>query len=210
MRYLALALVLLCSGCAAPQFVAQVSVRHTIDTPFAGKRFAFQRTPEQSQSLLQQNVESQVGTALSQQGLRFADREQDADWLVALDYGVDDGKAVTRQVPVWGTVGYSVYYQRISTGQGVVLVPSYFPQTGIVGSVPVTDTVYTRFLNVDIFDRKPLAAGDFAKRYEGSASNQSAEREFDPALPWLIRALFQSFPGFSGTTSEVRFELPKK
>ncbi|GAA5787372.1 DUF4136 domain-containing protein [Chitiniphilus shinanonensis] len=210
MRWLALFLVLLCTGCAAPQFVAQVGVRHTIDTPFAGKRFAFQRAPEQTQSLLQQNVEAQVGSALSQQGLRLAERDQDADWLVALDYGVDDGKAVTRQVPVWGTVGYSVYYQRISTGQGVVLVPSYFPETGVVGSVPVTDTVYTRFLNVDIYDRQPLQQGDFAKRYEGRASNQSDQQDFDPALPWLIRALFQSFPGFSGTTREVRFDLPKK
>ncbi|WP_148716627.1 DUF4136 domain-containing protein [Chitinolyticbacter meiyuanensis] len=210
LRGLVVLLAVLLTACATPQFVAEVNVRHDLNEPFAGKRFAFQRGAGQSQSLLQREVEVRVGDALAAQGLIQVERDTDADWLVALDYGVDDGKTVVTQQPVWGTVGYSIYYQRISTGNGVVLVPSYFPETGIVGSVPVTDTVYTRHLAVDILDRLRLQDGGFAKRYEGRARNQADNPQFDPALPWLTQALFQFFPGFSGTTREVRFDLPQR
>ncbi|WP_255991242.1 DUF4136 domain-containing protein [Chitinolyticbacter albus] len=210
LRGLVVLLALLLTACATPQFVADVHVRHDLTEPFAGKRFTFQRGAAQSQSLLQREVETRVSDALAAQGLTPVEREADADWLVALDYGVDDGKTVVTQQPVWGTVGYGIYYQRINTGNGVVLVPSYFPETGIVGSVPVTHIVYTRHLSVDILDHQQLRDGGFAKRYEGSASNASSDNAFDPALPWLTQALFQFFPGFSGTTREVRFDLPQR
>ncbi|UXY15005.1 DUF4136 domain-containing protein [Chitiniphilus purpureus] len=209
MRRLALLSVLLATGCAAPQFVAQVSVRHMIDAPFQGKRFAFQRNEAQQQSLLQREVEQQVGAALAQQGLALVGAHE-ADWLVSLDYGSDKGRTVTRQQPLWGTVGYGVWYQRLDTAKGAVWVPRYYPESGIVGSVPISHTVYTHFLSMDIYDRRTLATGEFAKRYEGRATHAADEAALDPALPWLIRALFQSFPGFSGATREVRLLLPQK
>ncbi|MBB5189292.1 hypothetical protein HNQ50_000002 [Silvimonas terrae] len=198
------------AGCATPppEFVAQVTVRHTLASSVAGKQFAFTRQAPQSQSLLDHTAEQQVAQELANAGLVQADNPQRADWLVSLNYGVDNGQIVVTQEPVWGPVGYGVFYNWYSTPTGRVYVPAYYPQTGVVGTQSIQSTVYTRFLTVDISDRQLLEQGRFAKLYEGKALNRSDTQDIDTALPWLTRALFQSFPGFSGTTSTVRLLLP--
>lgn len=212
-RYSLVWLVLLLgvlAGCATqpPQFVAQVTVRHTLASDVAGKRFAFSHTVSQSQSLLDKTAEQDVADQLTVAGLIPADNPQQADWLVSLSYGVDNGQIVVTQEPVWGTVGYGVFYDWYSTPGGRVYVPRYYDQPGIVGTQSIQSTVFTRFLAVDITDRKLLEQGRFAKLYEGKAVNRSASQDLDWALPWLSRSLFQSFPGFSGTTNTVRLILP--
>ncbi|GGP28273.1 DUF4136 domain-containing protein [Silvimonas amylolytica] len=208
-----LALVLgLLAGCATrpPEFVAQVTIRHTLASAVAGKQFAFARPAPQSQSLLDQSVEQQVAQELSAVGLVQAESPQRADWLIALNYGVDNGQIVVTQEPVWGTVGYTPYYNWYPGPYGGrMYAPMWYPQPGIVGVQSVQNTVYTRFLSVDISDRQLLEQGRFAKLYEGKAVNHSESQDLDTALPWLTRALFQSFPGFSGTTTTVRLVLPQ-
>ncbi|GGP17513.1 DUF4136 domain-containing protein [Silvimonas iriomotensis] len=200
------------AGCATrpPEFVAQVTVRHTLASAVAGKQFAFARPAPQSQSLLDQAAEQQVAHELSAAGLVEADNAQHADWLVALNYGVDNGQIVVTQEPVWGTVGYASYYGWYPGPYGGrMFVPGWYAQPGIVGTQSIQSTVYTRFLTVDISDRVLLEQGRFAKLYEGKAINHSETQDLDAALPWLTRALFQSFPGFSGTTTTVRLILPQ-
>ena len=211
--YFSLLLILLAflAGCASvpPQFVAQITVRHTIASDMAGKRFLFAQTSNQTQSLLEQQVQAQVGSQLMAAGLLQAQTPADADWIVALTYGIDNGQVVVSQEPIWGTVGYDMYYGRMPLrGGGFYYVPQYFPQTGIVGSQPIQTTVYTSTLAVDISDRKLLQSGQFAKLYEGKALNKSVDQDLDWTLPWLSRALFLSFPGFSGQTTTVKLPLP--
>ncbi|MBM3116332.1 DUF4136 domain-containing protein [Jeongeupia naejangsanensis] len=209
MRALVLmALLALLAGCATspPTFNAEVSVRHQIASDVAGKRFAFKRDASQAQSLLQRQVEHDVAVALEGYGLTLDSNASRADWLVELAYGIDDGKTVTYNQPVWGTTYYT-YYRRVYSGNNYVIVPYYYPSTEVVGSQSVSEVVYTRYLAVDVFDRKALAGNEFAKLYEGEAKNRSASQQFDNALPYLTRALFQTFPGTAGTRT-VRLPLP--
>ena len=208
---LVFAVVALLAGCASapPQFIAQVTVRHDIASDVHGKRFLFAQTSSQTQSLLEKQVQSQVAAQLLAAGLVEASTTADADWVVALTYGIDNGQIVVSQEPIWGTVGYDMYYGRMPLrGGGYYYVPQYFPQTGIVGTQPIQTTVFTKTLAVDISDRKLLQSGQFAKLYEGRALNKSTDQDLDWALPWLSRALFQSFPGFSGQTTTVKLLLP--
>ncbi|GAB7129684.1 hypothetical protein JCM19000A_41920 [Silvimonas sp. JCM 19000] len=203
-----MALLVVLAGCAStpPQFVAQVTVRHNIASDVHGKRFLFAQTANQTQSLLEKQVQAQVANQLIMAGLQQAAVPADADWLVALSYGIDNGQVIVTQEPIWGPVGYDMYYGRY-LGGGYFYAPMFYPQTGIVGVQPVQTTIYTSTLAVDISDRRLLQNNQFAKLYEGKAIHRSQQQDLDWTLPLLARSLFQSFPGFSGQTSTVRIPL---
>jgi hypothetical protein len=220
---LLLAVVFL-AGCAAPSFVATVSVRHPLpplkSAPVASgaaaavqaamakpKAFVIESNASQAQSWAYSQFESELAGHLMQQGLIWQKDPQKADWLVRLDYQIDDGKNKSYQQPIWGTVGYSVSYQRVISGGSVVFIPRYYPETGIVGSQTVSETIFTREVFVDILDKRNLDKGEFAKLYEGRARNRSQNDELDAAVPYLIRSLFLPFPGPSGVSREVRIPL---
>jgi hypothetical protein len=209
LKLMVLAAVFL-TGCAAPQFAATVSVRHTLASSPAAQRFTFEHNASQVQSLAQRDFEEDVSAELMRKGYVYVPNMSAADWLVRLQYQVDGGKTITTQEPIWGTVGFSTYYRRVSTANGMVLVPYTRTENGIVGSRPVSDTVYNRQLSLDILDRKDLAAGRFAKLFEGKAVNRSSDDAIEPAVPWLIRAIFEQFPGVSGSTREVKIILPEQ
>ncbi|KPC51608.1 DUF4136 domain-containing protein [Amantichitinum ursilacus] len=204
-----IALLAVLAGCATtpPQFVAQVTVRHNIASDVHGKRFLFAQTANQTQSLLEKQVQAQVANQLIMAGLQQAAVPGDADWLVSLSYGVDNGQIIVTQEPIWGPVGYDVYYGRYPGYGGYFYSPMFYPQTGIVGMQPIQTTIYTSTLAVDISDRRLLQSNQFAKLYEGKAINRSQQQDLDWTLPWLARALLQSFPGFSGQTTTVRIPL---
>ncbi|WP_373976223.1 DUF4136 domain-containing protein [Chitinibacter sp. SCUT-21] len=171
------------------------------------KAFVIERSASQAQSLAHQQFEAELAQQLVEQGLIWQHDPKQADWLVRLDYQIDDGKNKSYQQPIWGTIGYSVSYQRVVSGGSVVFIPRYYPETGIVGSQTINETVYTREVFVDILDRKTLDKGEFAKLYEGRARNRSQNDELESAVPWLIRSLFMPFPGPSGVSREVRIPL---
>lgn len=214
------------AGCASPAFVSTVSVRYDFpagmfnaSAPAASgaaavqaamanaKTFAIEPNPAQIQSLAYHDFESELARNLVKQGLIWQQNPAQADWLVRFDYQIDDGKNQSYQYPIWGTVGYSVSYQRIISGGNVIFVPRYYPETGIVGTQTVNETIYTREVFVDIFDRKALDKDEFAKLYEGRARNRSQNDELDSAVPYLIQSLFLPFPGPSGVSREVRIPL---
>lgn len=219
-----LLLAVFLAGCAAPSFVATVSVRHQLPplkpTQVASgtaaavqaamakpKAFVIESNASQAQSLAYSQFESELAGHLMQQGLIWQKDPQKADWLVRLDYQIDDGKNKSYQQPIWGTVGYSVSYQRVISGGSVVFIPRYYPETGIIGSQTVSETIFTREVFVDILDKRNLDKGEFAKLYEGRARNRSQNDELDSAVPYLIRSLFLPFPGPSGVSREVRIPL---
>jgi hypothetical protein len=219
-RGFALLLLLLLAACASPSFVAVVSVRHQLVASSVAassvaavkpKVFAIERNASQAQSLAQQEFESELATQLINQGYVWQkESSRDAepiDWLVKLEYQVDDGKNRAYQQPIWGTIGYSVSYQRVISGGNIMYIPRYYPETGIVGSQLVNETIFTREVFVDIYDKQALDHGEFAKLYEGRARNRSYNDELESAVPWLIRSLFLPFPGPSGVSREVRIPL---
>ncbi|QLG86819.1 DUF4136 domain-containing protein [Chitinibacter bivalviorum] len=214
------------AGCASPTFVSTVSVRHQLpagvlkaSAPAASgaaavqaamaraKSFAIERTASQAQSLAYQEFETELAQHLVEQGLVWQHDPKLADWLVRFDYQIDDGKNKSYQQPIWGTVGYSVSYQRVIRGGSVIFIPRYYPETGIIGTQTVNETIFTREVFVDILDRKTLDKDQFAKLYEGRARNRSHHDELESAVPWLIRSLFLPFPGPSGVSREVRIPL---
>lgn len=81
-------------------------------------------------------------------------------------------------------------------GGGIFYSPS-------VVNVPVD--VYRNTLTVTIFDQQDAGR----EVYRATATHSSQTNNLDSAMPYLMQAIFDDFPGNNGQVREVRFELPR-
>ena len=59
---------------------------------------------------------------------------------------------------------------------------------------------YTRILKLDIVDKQALAQGNIKKLYEGKVVSTGSNSQLATVLPTMVKALFEDFPGQSGST----------
>lgn len=151
-----------------------------------------------------------------------------ANLVVSVDYGVDNGRTEVRSYPGsrfgggfgfgrfgggfgYGGLGYGSfgrpYYSRF--GYGGLRSSFYygfndpFLFDGFGGFDDVRSyTVYTSYLDVDIRRR------DGQSVFEGSVKARSRTDELTKLVPPLVEALFTGFPGRSGET--VRITVPSE
>lgn len=194
------------TGCTTPGFYANVTTfrQESFVLPEKTATFAFIRFAEQEQSLEQRDIEAHVASELGNYNFRVGPRKT-ADFLVSVQASIDDGKLVTRREPDWDMT-YRVWSRPVYDRRGRIIgfFPEYYPAYGVTNYRTYTETVYTRQLHVDIYDRKRYDAGDFAKLYEGTAVNFSTSYNLTTASFWLARALFKNFPGNNGKTEQVQ------
>jgi hypothetical protein len=191
------------SGCA--MFLrSQISIFHDLPQGFSGTTYAMVPFKEQEGSLEHKAYEQAVKQELNQKGFREATLEQ-AEMVVFLSYGIDTGRQVVSSYPIIGQTGVSsssTYgtvqsYGSYGTYSGTT---TYTPQHGVVGTGVTSGTEYTRFLGLDLLERKALADGKIKKLYEGKAVSRGSTGQLAPVLPTMIKALFEDFPGKSGST----------
>jgi hypothetical protein len=135
-----------------------------------------------------------------------------ANFVVSLDYGVDQGqqKVVTYPGTGFGRgFGYGGFYRPYYSRFGYFgrgYHPFYYgwndPFWGPFDYPEVRSyTVYTSFLDMDI---KRTADGQ--SLFEGTAKARSRTDELQVLVPNLVEAMFTNFPGRSGET--VRITVP--
>ena len=108
-----------------------------------------------------------------------------AKYAIFMFYGIDDGKQVVSSYPIFGQTGTSssyttgtvTSYGNTATYRGTT---NKTPTYGVVGSGASTDTVFKRYLNIDIIDiRQPGRIG-FSRSCLGRFCRESAgERLLD-------------------------------
>jgi Domain of unknown function (DUF4136) len=153
-----------------------------------------------------------VSSHLAAQGFRPAAGPNSADYLVTLEYGVDQGRTEVRTSPGfgysglgYGGLGYRPYFSRFGYfGRGYH--PFYYgwhdPFWSPLDYPEVRSyTVYTSFLDMDIKRR-----ADGQSLFEGSAKARSRTDNLQSLVPNLVQAMFTGFPGNSGET--VRITVP--
>ncbi len=213
--FLILALPLALAGCATgPQSVpANVTRFHAL--PPVMRPMTFTILPERGQvgSLEFQAYAEQVAHALSLRGwtpVPPTDGAPPAETVVFLDYGAGEGRTVIDSTPVYGpSVGFGTGWGRRSrwSGMGVNVPFGHAPfDDDLRGYRTSSRTLYTRQLQVDILDGPAWRAGETRKLFEGRAWNEGQSRDLPAAMPVLVRALFENFPGPSGQT--VRVQVP--
>ncbi|MGA3209610.1 MAG: DUF4136 domain-containing protein [Syntrophales bacterium] len=188
-----------------------ISVFHEIPATFAGTTYATLPLKGQEGSLEHKTYEQMVKRQLNAKGFREAPVEQ-ADVLVFILYGIDTGKEVVGSYPIIGQTGISSShsygtaqsYGSYGTYSGVT---TYAPSYGVVGTGVTSQTVYTRFLKLDIVDNKASTEKQLKKLYEAKVISPGTSGQLSAVLPTMIEALFQDFPGKSGSARRRTLHL---
>lgn len=200
-------LFVLLSGCAS--FVeTKVSAFHELEQPLSGMTYSLVPYKEQESSLEFQSYAKIVKYELEKCGLTEAPFNH-AKYAVFMFYGINDGKQVVSSYPILGQTGTSNSYTT-GTVTSYGNVASYSgttyktPTYGVVGTGTSTDTVFTRYLNIDIIDIAKSDNGKVQKVYEGKANSLGSSGQLAPIMPAIIRSVFEDFPGKSGASRTSR------
>jgi Domain of unknown function (DUF4136) len=201
MKNLLVATVLLAmlSGCALLR--SQVAVFHHLPKDLSGTTYVMIPFREQEGSLQHKAYEEVVRQELNAKGFRETTVDQ-AQTVVFLAYGIDTGRRVHSSYPIIGQTGATT----CSTFDGTphqsygCRDSSPWPTYGVVGTRETSETQYTRVLRLDIVDKQALAEGNIKKLYEGKVMSRGFSDQLVQVLPKMIKALFEDFPGKSGST----------
>ncbi len=191
------------SGCAM-LLRSQIAVFHELPEGFAGTTYAMIPFKEQEGSLEHKSHEQGIRQELNARGFRETPLEQ-AEVVVFLSYGIDTGREVVSSYPIIGQTGVSSSYTSGTVqsygGYGTYSgTTTYTPRYGVVGTGVTSRTEYARFLRLDFLDKKTLAEGKIKKLYEGKVVSRGSSGQLVAVLPTMVKALFEDFPGKSGST----------
>jgi hypothetical protein len=191
-RFLFAILMLWLAGCTST-IRSDVTAFHQWDGALAGAGFAFERAPDQADSLEHQAYEGMVRDELVRLGLREAAAGQ-ARLKVRMNYAVQARDVVVREDvadPFWHDPWWP-YRRPFWPGP-------YWAQR------EYTARLYDRSLSVAITDGSGKAGG--RKVFEATARSQGSIGQLPVVMPYLVRSLFLDFPGTSGKVREVRLPV---
>lgn len=189
----ALCLALL-AGCATPTVTARVTSFQRWPQGVEGQRYAFAAVPEvQARNLEYQSYQDTVRAGLGRTGLVEAAPGQPARFTVSFSYGTAPTQVlVSRPVdPFYGPGFYGPGWRR-GWGWGGYWGP---------GWVDVPVTVYRNTLSLEIHDTSQGGA----EVYRSTAYTLSNREDMVSAMPYLVRAIFDDFPGNNGAEREVEY-----
>jgi Domain of unknown function (DUF4136) len=193
MKNLLVATVLLAmlSGCALLR--SQVAVVHQLPKDLSGTTYVMIPFKEQEGRVAHKVYEEAVRQQLNAKGFRETTLDQ-AQTVVFFAYGIDTGRAVDSSYPIIGQTGVE------SCTSTSCLDSSPWPTYGVVGTRETRQTEYTRVLRLDIVDKQALTEGNIKKLYEGKVVSSGSSDQLMKVLPTMVKALFEDFPGQSGST----------
>ncbi len=199
----ALASVILLAACQQT-LTADVTRFNTLSSQLQGQSFAVLADKGQTDSPQFRYVSQLVAQALRSYGLRSQDRQPapgeppgtDPDLLVQIHYGDADDPTAGTDKPDPPPYGWPEWYSP---------PPSVWDDSdqGPEAATPL----YRRYLAVDIFDAKAWRRGERHWLFEGRAVGQSPVASLDGTMPYLVQALFKSFPGTNGQTISVTIPI---
>lgn len=175
-----------------------------------GQTFVIYPSESQKDSLLFENVATDIAEHLSILGMRRLSVDADkADLFVTFSHTVDGGRTVVSSSDVYGQTGGGTTYHSgtISSphgyGSSSYSGTSYqTPTYGVVGTSVISGVVYTREFWLDITDIRN--AENPIKIFEGRLKSRGTDNSFERVRKCLVNAMFDGFPGISGKTETVR------
>ena len=165
----------------------------------AGGSYGFKKLGGQEGSLEHASYEDLARIELNKLGLKEAAPGSKARFEVSLDYGVNT-RAVKSREPIFNDRQYwhpAYLHPALGWQPGFWARDPYGPT--VVGYRNVTRDVSTRRMRVDI------AEGN-AKVFEASAASNGGNATLTVTMPYLIRSVFDGFPGANGQARSVEFD----
>lgn len=199
----AVVLLLGLAACASPKYVvSDVTRHHSLPRAPSGETYAVVALDdEQSESLAFQSYADVIGARLTGLGLRqFTGQGANPDYVVTLK---------------WSTEGPSPDVKSRNTGFGYGIGwGSRHTHFGYYGGYPYPDNyadakqVFIRRVELVMYDGATYNTGSPRRVFEGTAVSQGTNSQINPVMPYIIQAVFEQFPGASGSTRTVRVEIP--
>lgn len=197
---MALGSVLL-TGCAAPTVSTHVTSFQRWPQGVEGQRYAFAAVPpELANNLEYQSYRDTMRAGLGATGLVEATQGQPARFTVSYQYGTTQTTIMVRQpYDPYFYGGYGGFYGPRGWGYGGYWGPGFWGPEWI--DVPAV--AYRHYLNVKIDDRESGGA----EVYRSSAYTLGRTDNLLRAMPYLVRAIFDGFPGNNGSERQIEYPV---
>ena len=195
-------LALTMSGCAMVK--SNIAVFHELPVRAEPIKYAALPLKEQEGSLEYKAYAQHIKAELNKKGFAEAPIDE-AEVVLFFDYGIDSGKEVVSSYPIIGRTGTSSSYTSgtVSSYGGYATYSGTTyntPTYGVVGTGATSGTVFSRYLRLDLIDRASLSTGKVKKVYEAQVTSAGSGGQIAAVMPTMIKALFEDFPGKSGST----------
>lgn len=196
---MAVAAAALVSGCATPTVAARVTSFQQWPQGVEGQSYRFEpSSPAQTNNLEYQSFQDMVRAGIGPTGLVEAAPGQPARFTVSFSYEAKQTQAMVRRAyDPYFNGGFGYYGPRWRGGYwgpGPFWGPEWV-------DVPVV--AFRNTLKLQIRD----TANRNAEVYRSSAYIVSQSEDLLRAMPFLVRAIFDNFPGNNGSEREVEFPL---
>jgi hypothetical protein len=190
----ALILVALLSGCASP-ITARVSSFQQWPADVAGASFGFLAPVDRTRELEQASYASLVAVELAKQGLQAAASGQPARILVDMSVSSQlENRSYSR--PVYQD--QYVYRPGFRDAAGRIY-PGYW-------ALDPFGPRYVGSLRLRLLDTQGSASGSPRTVFESNATHEGSPSPLPSVVPYLVRAVFEGFPGANGRVQVVRFK----
>lgn len=151
------------------------------------------------------NYANKIEGCLTANGFSKAETPSSADFIGIFYYSIDGGKTMLSSRPIYGPVAPGYNY---TTGTAYPTGNPYsasvssstisVPVMGVTAVATDSSTVYTRYASLIIKNRETDVTV-----WEGRVASCGSNGEISAVLPVMISALFQNFPGLSGTSRDI-------
>lgn len=201
----ALLLAVLLSGCASPITTRVSSFQHwPADT--VGSRFGFLAPVDYTRELELASYASLVAAELAKQGLQAATSGQPARFLVDLSVSSQlENRSYSR--PVYQD--QYVYRPSFRDAAGRIYHGYWVPDPfgpRYVGSQQLMETIQVSSLRLRLLDTQSPAGSSPRTVFESTATHEGSPSPLPKVVPYLVRAVFEGFPGANGRVQVVRFK----
>jgi len=202
---MALLLVALLAGCASP-ITARVTSFNQWPADAAGSTFSFISPVDSTRELEQATYESHVQAALEKQGLRRAPPGQ-VGRIQAEVRVISRNEQKTWLQPVYHD--QPVFLPPYRDAAGRVFPGAWVPDPfgpRYVGDRQVSRIVWLSNLRLRLLDTRGSPPGKPHTVFESRASYEGDSDDLPALVPYLVRAVFDDFPGQNGRTRSVSFD----
>nr|QQZ48920.1 hypothetical protein JKL49_16680 [Phenylobacterium glaciei] len=193
----ALGAICLLAGCAIQPPTIDVSVSGFVAAEFSPtlQHAVVPFDAEQANDLQFAEASEEVQRALVKAGLQVATSAERPDVGVFVDYGIGSPRTETSVVslPIWGQTGVasSTTTGYLSPTGAISAVTTNTPSYGVVGadSVPVSTTVYDRYVMLSGFDLNRYAKSKEVKRFwQIKITSSGSSGDLRLIIPYMLNA----------------------
>jgi len=195
----------LLSGCASP-ITARVSSFQQWPANVVGSHFGFLAPVDHTRELEQASYAGLVAVELNKQGLQAAASGQPARILVDLNVSSQlENRSYSR--PVYQD--QYVYRPGFRDAAGRIYPGYWMPDPfgpRYVGNQQLMQTVQVSSLRLRLLDTQGPAGSSPRTVFESTATHEGSPAPLPSVVPYLVRAVFEGFPGANGREQVVRFK----